>query len=200
VRLDGSVIAANDDWATDANAGLLSAAGLAPPNANESALYVTLPPGAYGAIVSGVNGTTGVALVEIYEVDHPEVPLINISTRGKVLTGDNVMIGGFVVNGSGSQTLVVRGLGPSLAGAGINGALPNPTLTLVRASDGATIAVNDDWQSSPDAQRISTAGLAPSDPLESAIYVTLPPGAYGAILSGANGTTGTGLVEVYTVQ
>ena len=199
VRIDGSVVAANDDWGTDANASQLSLAGFAPSNAKEAALYVTLPPGAYGAIVSGVNGGTGVALVEIYEVDHPEVPLINISTRGKVLSGDNVMIGGFVVNGSGSQTVVVRGIGPSLAGAGINGALSNPTLTLVRI-DGSVIAVNDDWQSSPDAATISAKGFAPSNPLESAIYVTLPPGAYGAILSGVNGATGTGLVEVYTVQ
>ena len=200
VRVDGTVIATNDDWSNDANASQLSRAGFSPSDPREAALYVTLPPGAYGALVSGVNGATGVGLVEVYEVDHPEVPLINISTRGKVLTGDEILIGGFVVMGEGFQTVVVRGLGPSLANSGVAGALPNPTLQLVRLSDGATVAVNDDWQGSPDAQRISAAGLAPSNPLESAIYVTLPPGAYGALLSGVNGATGTGLVEVYTVE
>ena len=200
MRVDGTILATNDNWGSDVNAGKLSAAGLAPSNPLESALYVTLPPGAYTAIVSGANGGTGVGLVEVYEVDHPEVPLINISTRGKVLTGNDVLIGGFIVSGSGSQTVVVRGIGPSLVNSGIAGALSNPTLQLVRLSDGATLATNDNWQSSPNAAQITAAGFAPSNPAESAIYATLPPGAYGAILSGVNGATGTGLIEVYTAN
>jgi hypothetical protein len=115
---DQVVIASNDDWGTAANAATLQASGFAPSNPLESAIYATLSPGAYTAIVSGVGNTSGVGLVEVYEVDHPEVELINISTRGKVLTGFDVMIGGFVILGNGPQTVVIRAIGPSLANFG----------------------------------------------------------------------------------
>jgi hypothetical protein len=157
---------------------------------------VTLNPGAYTAIVSGVGGTIGVAIVEVYELDHPEVPLTGIATRGFVQSGDNVMIGGFIIQGSSPQTVVVRARGPSLASQGVPNTLSNPTLTLVPASGGATI-VNDDWGSAANAAQLSASGFAPSDPRESAILVTLQPGAYTAIVSGVGGTTGVAIVEVF---
>jgi len=145
------------------------------------------------------HAQTVVGLVDVYEIDRPDLPLINISTRGKVQTGFDVMIGGFVVTGTGSQTVVIRAIGPSLANYGVAGALPNPTMQLVRISDSAVIATNDDWQGGPNAGQIQAAGFAPTNPLESAIMVTLSPGAYTAIVSGVNGGVGVGLVEVYAV-
>jgi parallel beta helix pectate lyase-like protein len=197
---DGAVIATNDDWGTDPNAAQLQAKGLAPPNPLESGLLVTLPPGAYTVVISGVGGSVGVGLVGVFEVDHPETPLINISTRGLVLTGGDVMIGGFIVQGSGPQTVVVQAIGPSLVAAGIPNALPNPTLQLVRSSDGAVIATNDDWQTGPNAAQIQAKGLAPGNAAESAIMMSLPPGAYTAIVSGVGGQTGVGIVAVYTTN
>jgi len=194
---DQVVIDSNDDWGTAANAATLQASGFAPSNPLESAIYTTLPPGAYTAIVSGVGNTSGVGLVEVYEVDHPEVELINISTRGKVLTGFDVMIGGFVILGNGPQTVVIRAIGPSLANFGVAGALQNPQIQLVRQSDQTIIATNDDWVNAPNASLIQSSGFAPSNSFESAILITLDPGAYTAIVSGVNGGTGVGLVEVY---
>jgi hypothetical protein len=194
---DNVTIATNDDWASSAGAAQLSASGFAPSNPLESAVYASLAPGAYTAIVSGAGGATGVGIVEIYEVDHPEIPLTGISTRGQVLTGNDVMIGGFVIAGSTPQTVVVRARGPSLATQGVAGALANPSLQLVRASDNTTVAVNDDWLTAANAAQLSASGFAPSDARESAILVTLAPGAYTAIVTGAGGATGVGIVEVY---
>jgi hypothetical protein len=190
-------IAANDDFGTAANLAQLQASGFAPANALESAILVTLAPGAYTAIVSGVNGGTGVGIVELFEVDHAEVPLLNLSTRGRVLTGNDVMINGFVIQGTGSQSVVIRARGPSLASQGIASALANPALVLVRSSDQAVIASNDDWQSSANAAQIQASGFAPLDPLEAAILITLPPGAYTTIVTGVGGTTGVAIVEVF---
>jgi hypothetical protein len=196
VPANGDPPMTNDDWGSDPNAAALSASGLAPTNPKESAMLVTLNPGAYTAVVQGVGGSTGVALVEVYEVDHPESPLTGISTRGQVQTADNVMIGGFIITGTTPQTVVVRAKGPSLTAQGVSGALQNPILQLVYASDGTTIT-NDDWGTAANASTLSSIGFAPTDPRESAILVTLPPGAYTAIVSGVGGTTGVALVEVY---
>jgi len=127
------------------------------------------------------------------------VPIINLSTRGQVSAGSS-MIGGFVVSGSGSQTVVIRGLGPSLSGAGIANPLPNPVLQIVRMSDRAIIATNDNWTAGADAAQISAKGFAPSSGAEAAVLVTLPPGAYGALLSDASGGSGIGIVEIYTAN
>jgi hypothetical protein len=196
---DQTVIAASDDWNRESDATQLSASGFAPSDSLESAIYATLQPGAYTAIVSGAGGATGVGLVEVYEVNHPEVSFINISTRGEVLTGFDVMIGGFVIQGTGPQTVVIRAIGPSLANYGVAGALANPQMTLVRSGDQAIMATNDDWGSASNAADIQSSGFAPSNPLESAILMTLDPGAYTAIVSGVNSGTGVGLVEVYKV-
>jgi len=196
---DQAVLATNDDWQSAGNAAQLQTAGFAPSNALESAILTTLAPGAYTAIVSGVSDGTGVGVVAVYEVDHPEIPLINISTRGQVLTGNDVMIGGFIIQGSGSQQVAIVATGPSLSQFGIVNPLANPTLTLVRSSDQAVLATNDDWQSAANAAAIQSSGFAPSNTLESAILTTLAPGAYTAILSGVSGGTGVGVIGVYTV-
>jgi hypothetical protein len=187
---------ANNNWASDLNAGLLSTDGFAPANALESALLMSASPGAYTAIETGNNGLTGVGLVEVFEVDHPENPITGISTRGFVGTGDSVMIGGFIIQGDTPVTVVVRARGPSLASQGVAGVLANPTLQLVTAADNSVIT-NDDWGSAPNAAAITASGFAPSDPHESAILATLNPGAYTAIVSGVGGTTGVGIVEIF---
>ena len=147
------------------------------------------------AIVTGSDGGTGVGIVEVFEVDLPLVPLVNIATRGKVLTDADVMIGGFIVQGDGPQTVIVRARGPSLTAAGVPGALQDPVLQLL--SGAAVIASNDDWPSSPDAVAIQSAGFAPGDARESVIRITLNPGAYTAIVTGKNGATGVGIIEVF---
>jgi hypothetical protein len=126
--------------------------------------------------------------------------LINISTRGRVQTGNDVMIGGFVINGQAPKQVAIVGTGPSLAAFGIANPLADPTLTLVRSSDQATIATNDNWQAASNAAALTASGFAPSDALESAILVTLNPGAYTAILSGVGGGTGVGVIGVYVTH
>jgi alpha-tubulin suppressor-like RCC1 family protein len=197
---DQAVVATNDDWQAATNATQLQAAGFAPSHALESALLVTLPPGAYTAVVQGVGGGTGTAVAAVYEADEPARPLLNISTRGYVLGGNDVMIGGFVITGNGPQTVAIVATGPSLAQFGITSPLGNPTLTLVRSSDQSVIATNDDWGSASNAAQLAASGFAPSNPLESAILVTLQPGAYTAVLSGVSGGTGVGVLAVYALQ
>jgi hypothetical protein len=196
--VDNAIIGSNDDWQLAANAAQITSSGFAPDDSREAAILMTLGPGAYTAIVSGVGNTTGVGLVEVFEVDAITIPLINISTRGQVLTGNDVMIGGFIIQGSGPQTVVVRARGPSLAPAGIANPLANPMLTLVRSIDNAIIGSNDNWQAAANAAQISSSGFAPDDPAESAILITLQPGAYTAIVQGVSNGTGVAIVEVFT--
>ena len=186
---------ANDNWQQAANAATIQSSGFAPSDPLESAIYTTLSPGAYTAIVTGAGGGTGVSIIEVFEVDVPQVPLLNIATRGKVLTGGDVMIGGFIIQGDAPQTVLVRARGPSLTAAGVPGALQDTVLQLFAGA--AVIASNDDWQSSPDAAVIQSSGFAPSDARESVIRITLNPGAYTAIVTGKNGTTGVGIIEVF---
>ncbi|MBK7660284.1 MAG: hypothetical protein IPJ28_14640, partial [Betaproteobacteria bacterium] len=190
-----TLIAANDNWQEAANQAVLAASGFAPSSPFESALLVTLTPGAYTAIVTGAGDTTGVGIVEVFEVDLPEVPLINIATRGQVLTAADVMIGGFIIQGDGPQTVIVRARGPSLAAAGVPGALQDPVLQLFAGV--TSIGLNDDWQSDTNAAQVLSRGFAPSDARESAMLVTLPPGAYTAIVTGKNLSTGVGIIEVF---
>ncbi|WP_212758112.1 InlB B-repeat-containing protein [Usitatibacter palustris] len=203
---DNTVIGNNDDWQFQTNPqdlARIQASGFAPANAFEPAIIATLPPGAYTAIVQGVGVTaTGIGLVGLYEVDNPHMPLINISTRGQVRTGNNAMIAGFIIHGIGEQRVVITVAGPSLSGAGIPNPLANPHLTIVRSSDGAVIATNDNWQVQADPSHvglIQSVGFAPANSLEPAVYLSLPPGAYTAIVQGVGGI-GVGLVGVYAVQ
>jgi hypothetical protein len=197
----GATIATNDNWQSSAQASEISASGLAPRNPLESAIIATLEPGNYTAIVRGVNNTTGIALVEGYALDSTATRLVNVSTRGQVGMRDDVLIGGFIVTGSDSKTLMVRALGPSL-GTGAHplaGVLLNPVLELHDGS-GNLLSSNDDWVSSPQHAAIVASGLAPSNSIESAILITLSPGNYTAIVRGVNNATGIGLVEVYDLD
>jgi hypothetical protein len=191
------VLASNDDWGVSPTALHLAASGFAPTHPQEAGLYMTLPPGAYTAILSGVGGASGIGVAAVYEVDRPDAPLVNLSTRGQVRTGNDVMIGGFVIQGTQAQTVAVVGTGPSLAPFGIANPLANPTLTVVRTSDQAVVATNDNWGSAANAAQLQARGFAPSNALEAGMLLTLQPGAYTAILSGVGGTTGTGIVAVY---
>jgi len=187
----------NNNW-RDTQEDAIKATGIPPVNDLESAIDTTLTPGNYTAIVRGNDGGTGVALVEVYDLNQPAGRLANISTRAFVQTGADITIAGFVLgNQNGADRIVIRGIGPSLASSGVSNPLPNPTLEL-RNGDGTLLATNNDWQDDPaQAAKLSGAGLAPSHNLESGIAVTLPPGSYTALLAGENDTTGIGLVEVY---
>jgi N-acetylneuraminic acid mutarotase len=200
---DGALLAQDDDWQDDPEqAGQLTALGLALQNPNESGIVATLEPGAYTALMAGKNQTSGIGLVEIYDTDPAAASqLANISTRGFVRTGDNVMIGGFILgHGNGSANVVVRGRGPSLSQLGLNNVLTDPTLQL-RDANGALLIANDNWQDDPvSAAQLTAHGLAPSNSLESGIFTALPPGLFTAILAGKAGSTGIGLVEIYNVQ
>ena len=196
---DQVTIATNDNWQQAANQAAIQSSGFAPSNSLESAILMTLAPGAYTALVSGAGGGTGVGIVEVYEIDQPTTPIINISTRGQVLTGSDVMIAGFVIQGSNPLQVIVLAKGPSLTQFGIPNALANPTLNLVRQADSVTIATNDNWVDASNMAAIQSSGFAPSNSFESAILMTLPPGAYTAIVQGAAGGTGVGIVEVYKV-
>jgi plastocyanin len=190
----GLVIRSNDNWRTDQEAEII--ATMIPPSNNlESAILATLPANnsAYTAIVRGVNNGTGIGVVEAYDLDRTvDSKLGNISTRGLVQTGDNVLIGGLIVLGQNPLRVIVRAIGPSLT---LPGALANPMLEL-HDGNGAVIASNDDWRTNQEAEIIAT-GIPPSNNLESAIVQNLAPGSYTAIVRGANGTTGIAVVEAY---
>ena len=197
----GATIATNDDWQTGSQASQISSSGYAPTNSNEPALIATLPAGVYTAIVRGYNNSTGVALVEVYELDTLSTRLSNISTRGQVGTDQNVLIGGLIINGSTSKKLIVRAVGPSLASPpfSLSGTLSNPTLEL-HDSSGNLLASNDDWGSGAQAAAISASGYQPSNARESAIIATLASGNYTAIVRGVNNSTGIALVDAYDLD
>jgi Tol biopolymer transport system component len=190
----------NDNWRDNpVQEAAILATGLAPTNNLEPAIDVTLNPGAYTAIVKGNNGTSGIALVEVYDLSQAVLAkLANISTRAFVSTLGDIVIAGFILGGhNGNDRIVARGIGPSLTALGVTNALANPTLEL-RDNNAAVLAVNNDWQDDPvQAAELAAAGLAPTNPLESGIAATLPPGLYTVLLAGQNGGTGVGVVEVY---
>jgi len=197
---DNVIIAENDNWMKNQKTEI-EATGLQPTNDAEAALIATLAAGTYTVIERGKQATTGIGLIEIYDLGAGTGPeLANISTRGFVDTGSNVMIAGFIIASSsgGSSQVVVRGLGPSLGDFGIADPLADPVLDLYDAN-GMLIASSDTWQSDQEAEIVAT-GLQPSNDAEAAILITLAPGAYTAIESGKNGGTGVGLVEVYNLH
>jgi hypothetical protein len=197
----GALLASNNNWRASSQAVEIQATTIAPTRDEESAIVATLNPGTYTAVVGGANGNTGIGLVEVYDLDAvQDSTLANISTRGFIQTGNDVMIGGLIyLGGPGPTKVVVRGIGPSLAAQGIGNALVDPILDL-KDANGTTVETNDNWGQSPQAGDIQAAGLQPSDAAESAIYRTgLPLGSYTAILKGVSGT-GIGVVEVYIFQ
>ena len=236
-----TVIAQNDNWQDAPNcsgfvcegAAAITSTGLdpcqpnpdqagPPPSCNlEAAILITLPPGAYTAIVTGADNRTGVGLVEVFEADSTNLSeLSNISTRGFVQSGDNVMIGGVIIDGTAPSTVLIRARGPSMAGAPffLPGTLVNPFLRLF--SDSTVIAQSDNWQAAPSCNgfacggpaAIIATGLDPCQPnpgqstpppgctQEAAILITLPPGTYTAIVTGADGGTGVGLIEIFEID
>ena len=208
----GALIGTNDDWQTTILGGIITSnqvsdiqnSGHAPTAASESAIVADLQPGNYTAIVRGVNNTVGVALVEVDDLSPgTSSSLGNISTRSFVQTGEHVMIGGFIVQGSGPKRVIIRAIGPELTQFGIPDALANPRLELHNGS-GALIGTNDDWQTtilggiitSNQVSDIQNSGHAPTVASESAIIADLQPGNYTAVVSGVNNTVGVALVEV----
>lgn len=191
----GKLIASNDNW--NYNRAAILATGVAPDDERDAAIVATLNPGSYTAVLRGLANTTGVAVVEMYDLDAPHSRIANISTRGLVGLGDSAMIGGFIVGGDQRTSVLIRAIGPSLQLSGITGALQDTTLEL-RDANGAVTAQNDDWRSGQE-QLISATGAAPVDSRESAIVATVAPGAYTAVVRGKNNTAGVGLVEVYNL-
>lgn len=200
---DESLILSNDNWQTDDNGdsqkAAIEATGLAPTNDLESAILIQLAPGSYTAILRGVIDSIGVGLVEVYDLTASDATKMgNISTRGQVDTGDNVMIGGVIIAGANPSQVIVRAIGPTLADAGVGDALLDPVLEL-HDPQGALITTNDNWKDDNQAE-IEATMLAPKDDRESAIVATLYPSPYTAIVRGKDDTTGVGLVEVYYLQ
>jgi len=194
----GALIASNDGWVSGPQASEIIGLGLAPGEPSEAALLAKLPPGGYTAILRDAQGGSGVGIVELYATS-PSAPAnpVNISTRGLVGTGDDLMIGGFIIGGMDASRLVIRALGQSLSGAGIANALLDPTLEL-HDQEGDLIAFNDNWKDIQQPE-VEATGLAPTNEQESAILATLSPAPYTAIVRGKNETTGVAIVEVYKV-
>jgi hypothetical protein len=199
---NGALLQSNDNWQDDlGQASQIRGSGLAPSSNLESAIIATLQPGNYTAIVRGKNSRQGIALAEVYDLDPgADSELRNISGRSYVQTSDNVMIGGFIIgNNIGATKVIVRAIGPSLTQHGLSTVLADPTLELYDGN-GVLLQSNDNWQDDPDqAARISAANLAPPNPLESAIWASLAPGNYTAIVRGKNNGVGIGLVEIYSL-
>jgi hypothetical protein len=189
----GELLGSNDNWRDDPNQQHVIDSGLAPSNESESALWGVINPGAYTVILRGKNDATGIGVFEAYDLDQTaDSQLANVSTRGFVQTGDNVLIGGVIVLGQNPRRVIVRAIGPSLA---ISGRLEDPTLEL-HDGNGSLIVTNDNWRSDQEAEIIATT-IPPSHDLESAIVRNLAPGNYTAIVRGVNGTTGIAVVEAY---
>lgn len=192
----GALVIGDDNW--NATRQEVIESGLAPLDEHEATIVTTLAPGAYTAVLSGVGQSSGVALVELFDLAPRNSIVANISTRGKIETEDNVMIGGFIIGGSLDTRILVRAIGPSLAGSGVSAPLQDPVLEL-HGGNGELISENDNWRSTQQDEIIATS-LAPSDDRESAILATLQPGSYTAIVRGQNNSTGVGLVEIYNLD
>jgi hypothetical protein len=193
----GALVAENDNW--NSHRSDVIATGIPPLDEREAVVVTTVQAGNYTAVVKGLNDSSGVALVEAYDLTPDSASRLgNISTRGDVQLGDNVMIGGFILGGDQFTRIVVRAIGPSLANSGVGSPLTDPMLE-VHDGNGALLAEDDDWRNYQEQMLIDT-GLAPKDDRESAMLLVLPPGAYTAIVRGKNNTVGVGLVEVYNLD
>jgi hypothetical protein len=193
----GSVQKGNDDWKTSPDAAEIMSTGIAPKNDRESAIIASLPPGNYTVALAGKGGN-GNGLVEVYDLaSGTNSTLGNVSTRGFVGAGDNVMIGGVIIGSGDSACVVVRAMGPTLTQAGVAQPLLDPTLDLYD-QNGALLASNDNWKQGQPQSVIATQ-LAPGDDREAAIVAFAAPGNYTAVVRGKNNTTGVALVEVYRI-
>ena len=195
------LIDSNDNWVDSPSKQAILNSGVAPTNNLEAAIIQTLPANSsnYTAILRGASNGTGIGVVEVYDLDYAaDARLANISARGSVQTGDNVMFGGFIVVGSGPQKVIVRAIGPSLSNFGVQGALSDPTLEL-HDGNGGLLEANDNWTDSPNKQAIIDSGIPPSDSRESAIVRIIDPAPFTAIVRGSGGATGIAVVEVYSL-
>lgn len=205
----GETVASNDDWGITSNLPELIAAqtqtGAFPlqKDSKDAALVATLQPGAYTAVISGVNSTVGVALAELYEVDGTTPnQLVNISARAFVGTGSKVLIPGIVVSGDAPKKFLVRAVGPGLKQFGLTGVLENPRLEVVNGK-GDTIAVNDDWSINENLAETKSVTQAlniftlDADSKDAAAVVSLAPGMYTVLVRGVGETSGIALVELY---
>jgi hypothetical protein len=198
-----TTIAVNDNWQNQEipdDKDIIESLRAAPGNIQESAIYKCLDPGAYTALLSGKNGATGVGIVEVLDVDSGLPYLANISTRSRVGTGNLVTIAGFIISGNRPKQVLIRGRGPTVGVPTGVQRLDDPRLQLfARLSDGSNMHMlnNDNWTQAENASEISASGKAPADSSESAIMITLDPGAYTAILSSVTGESGSGIVEVF---
>ncbi len=194
----GGLLFSNDNWMEGTQTQEIIDSGIPPVDEHEAAIVATLAPGSYTAVMRGVGNTTGIGVVEVYDLaTEVSARLANISSRGLVNTGDSVMIGGFIA-GNQAMHVIVRALGPSLRQSGVPNALADPTLELHDAQ-GAIISFNDDWRQTNEAA-IEATGIPPTDDKESAILATLGPGNYTAIVRGQNASTGVGLIEFYDLD
>ena len=196
---EGNELAENDRWQDDVNAAETEESTLAPTDPNEPALLrrlLSTDTTLYTAVISGKNGTTGIGLVEVYDLDqNGPVQIVNIATRGFVQTDDDAMIGGVIVTGEAEAEVVIRAIGPSLT---VNNKLADPVLGLFN-NDGDLIFANDDWKANQQ-DAIESSGLAPQNENESAIRISLKPGNYTAVVRGKNDSTGVAVVEVYKLS
>ncbi len=198
---DGKIIQSNDDW-RDTQEQEIQQSGLAPADDRESAIIVTLPAGSYTAVVAGSDNSTGIGLIEVYDLEatNPD-ELGNLSVRADVQIGDNVLIDGLILSGGTPKRVLFRALGPSVKinGTPVPGALQDPTLEL-HDGNGTLLLSNDNWRDAPNSAEIQSTGLAPPDDHESAVLMTLTPGNYTTVVRGVNGTTGIGLAEAYKLD
>jgi hypothetical protein len=196
----GATLFTNDNYKDSPEAALIASSGLAPTDDRESAIEALLPPGTYTGVLRGANNSTGIGLVEIYDLDSVNgSQLANLAGRASVLTGDNVLIGGLILRGATPKRVLFRAIGPELSSKGVPGALQDPTLSL-HDGNGAQIGFNDNWPGAPNASEIQATGLAPTDDRESAILMTLMPGSYTGVVRGAGGSTGIAVVEAYKLD
>jgi hypothetical protein len=192
----------NDNWKESPQRAQIEGSLFEPTDEREAVILANLQPGAYTVILTGSGQTTGIGLVEIYDSNQAaDSALANISTRAFVQTADNVLIGGFTLgNNPADARIALLGVGPSLASSGLSPVLDDPILDLHNAN-GTIMVSNDNWSDDPvSAAQLSAHGLAPARPEESAIFTSLPPGQFTVILSGQNGGTGIGSVEIYNLK
>jgi hypothetical protein len=192
----GTLISQNDNWTTLPSGTV--PASFEPPSPAEAVVVASLAPGSYTAVLRSADGTEGNALCELYDLAPGKSAVRNISTRGEVGTGDDVMFGGFIIGGTTPAKIMVRAIGPSLTAFGVSGVLPDPVLEL-HDKDGSLIYQNDNWRAE-QAQQIIDTTIPPSDESESAIIATLAPDAYTAIVHDAGTAQGVALVEVYMLD
>jgi hypothetical protein len=195
----GELIAENDDWRASPQEDQIRATGLAPREDREAAIVATLQPGSYTALLRGAGDTEGIGVIEIYDLQTSEsAELANLAARAFVSTGDNVLIGGLIVQGAPAKAVLIRAIGSSLAET-VPDALQDPTVELINA-EGMKVGENDDWREARNAAAMESTGAAPTHDKEAAILMALPAGPYTATVRGKNNGKGIGVIEIYRIQ